>query len=132
LNQMNGPYLLDTNVAIAILENDHSVTRVLQPDSSYFLPCIALGELYYGAFKSGKIQHNLERIGTFVKLVPVLPCDLVTCRFYGEIMALLRKKGRPIPTNDIWIAAIAQQRKLTLLTRDKHFKVVETIRISVF
>jgi tRNA(fMet)-specific endonuclease VapC len=130
LSQVNGRYLLDTNIAIAILENDHSVFHIFQPGCSYFLPCIAVGELFFGAFNSGRIQHNLERIKTLVKVIPVLPCDLDTSHSYGEIMALLRKKGKPIPTNDIWIAALAWQQKLTLLTRDKHFKEVDIIQSS--
>lgn len=128
---MNGRYLLDTNIAIAILENDHSVSQLFQPGSAYFLSCTAVGELYFGAFNSGRIQHNLERIHALIKLIPVLPCDHDTSHSYGEIMALLRKKGKPIPTNDIWIAAVARQRKLTLLTRDRHFKEVDVIQSSV-
>ena len=128
---MNGPYLLDTNVAIAIMENDRSVTSRIHSGLPYFLPCIAVGELFYGAFKSGRIRHNLERIRSLVSIIQVLPCDLDTSECYGEIVTRLRKKGRPIPANDIWIAAIAQQRKLTLLTRDKHFTEVETIHATV-
>src|SRR5437016_11145650 len=111
---MNGPYLLDTNIAIAIIENDHSVTSKIHPDLLHFLPCIAVGELFYGAFKSGRIRHNLERIRSLINIIQVLPCDLGTSELYGEIATRLRKKGRPIPANDIWIAAIAQQSKLTL------------------
>ncbi|PYP87551.1 MAG: VapC toxin family PIN domain ribonuclease [Candidatus Angelobacter sp. Gp1-AA117] len=128
---MNGQYLLDTNIVIAVLENDHSLSQIFLPGSSYFLPCIVVGELYFGAFNSGRVQHNINRIKSLVKAVPVLPCDLNTSYSYGEIMALLRKKGKPIPSNDIWIAAIAHQQKLTLLTRDKHFKEVDIIRSSV-
>jgi tRNA(fMet)-specific endonuclease VapC len=56
--------------------------------------------------------------------VTVLPCDATTARLYGEIKASLRSKGRPIPENDIWNAAVAQQHGLSLVTRDEHFNNV--------
>lgn len=49
---------------------------------------------------------------------------------YGNIKAVLRKKGKPIPEDDIWIAAIAQRHKLILVTRDKHFKEIESLRLN--
>ena len=53
-----------------------------------------------------------------------------TAMYYGEIMANLFKKGKPIPTNDVWIAAIAKQHKLTIITKDKHFKEIEGITVK--
>ena len=61
----------------------------------------------------------------FAESCSVLICDTETSRQYGEIKNLLRAKGRPIPENDIWIAAIAKQHKLTLVSRDDHFKEIE-------
>jgi len=55
----------------------------------------------------------------------VLACDQATAREYGQIKARLRAKGRPLPENDIWIAAIARLHGLTLVTRDQHFREVE-------
>jgi tRNA(fMet)-specific endonuclease VapC len=62
----------------------------------------------------------------------VLPLNADTAKRYGEIKNLLRTKGRPIPENDLWIAAIAQQYDLTLVTRDPHFKSVEKLKIEVW
>ena len=61
----------------------------------------------------------------FAESCSVLICDTETSRQYGEIKNLLRAKGRPTPENDIWIAAIAKQHKLTLVSRDDHFKEIE-------
>jgi len=61
----------------------------------------------------------------FAESCSVLICDTETSRQYGEIKNLLRAKGRPIPENDIWIAAIAKQHELTLVSRDEHFKEIE-------
>ncbi|GAA6622656.1 PIN domain-containing protein [Scytonema sp. NUACC26] len=57
-------------------------------------------------------------------------CDLVTATQYGQIRNLLRQKGRPIPDNDIWIAAVAIQYQLTLISRDAHFQEVEGLWVE--
>jgi tRNA(fMet)-specific endonuclease VapC len=59
-----------------------------------------------------------------------LKVDEETSLAYGNIKAALRKKGKPIPENDIWIAAIAEQHKLIVITRDKHFKEIESIKLK--
>ena len=87
--------------------------------------------MYYGARKSGRIQQNLERIEEFVTNVTVIACDTDTARQYGDIKNRLRVKGRPLPENDIWIAAIAQEHNLTLVTRDNHFNHVDGIKIQM-
>ncbi len=58
-----------------------------------------------------------------------LVCDNITARFYGDIKTLLRRKGRPIPDNDIWIASTTRQHLLTLVTRDEHFDDVDDLPI---
>ena len=60
-----------------------------------------------------------------MKLSTVITIDQDTAKHYGEIIASLYKKGKPIPTNDVWIAAIARQYEFTLITRDKHFNEIE-------
>jgi len=128
----HGGFLLDTNIVIGILEQDASITNRLDPSAQLFLPCIAMGELFYGAHNSGRVQHNLARLGKLSKSFPVLPCDLGTADTYGKLKTALRKKGRPIPDNDIWIAAIAEQQRLTLLTRDIHFQEFATLSVQVW
>ena len=122
---MNGRFLLDTNIVIAIFSNDNSVMEPLEMAEEVFVPIIVLGELYYGAQKSNKVESNLARINEFAENCSVFICDTETSRQYGEIKNLLRAKGRPIPENDVWIAAIAKQHKLTLVSRDDHFKEIE-------
>jgi predicted nucleic acid-binding protein len=70
------------------------------------------------------------QIDGFVAKTPVLVSDLETAKKYGIIKDKLRKKGRPLPENDIWIAALALQYDLVLLTRDAHFQQIEMIKIS--
>jgi tRNA(fMet)-specific endonuclease VapC len=122
---MNGRFLLDTNIVIAIFSNDNLVLEPLEMAAEVFVPVIVLGELYYGAQKSTKVESNLARIKEFAESCSVLICDTETSRQYGEIKNLLRDRGRPIPENDIWIAAVAKQHELTLVSRDDHFKEIE-------
>ena len=126
---MNGKYLLDTNVVIALFANDSAVKNNLAKADEVFIPSIAIGELCFGARKSARVEENLERIDEFVANNVVLACDAETARRCGEIKNVLRVKGHPIPENDIWIAAIALQHDLTLATRDTHFGEIENLRV---
>jgi tRNA(fMet)-specific endonuclease VapC len=121
---MNGKFLLDTNIVIALFANDAKVTQNLQTALEIFLSITVLGELYYGAKNSARASQNLSTIHTFAKQVTLLSCDAVTAQYYGDIKSELRSKGQPIPENDIWIAATALQHNLTLVTRDNHFQSV--------
>ncbi len=99
-------------------------------ESEVFVSSTALGELYYGARKSAHATANLARIEQFAAAVEVLSIDALTAQLYGQIRDRLRLKGRPIPENDIWIAATAIQHSLPLATRDDHFKEVDALAIE--
>lgn len=124
--------LLDTNVLIASLRNEQAVSRRLaeRPPESLFVPVIALGELYFGARKSARPEENLTRFEEFTAEFDVLPCDEATARIYALVRDTLRRKGRPIPENDIWISAVALQNDLLLVSRDSHFEYVEGLRLE--
>lgn len=130
--QMNGRFLLDTNIIIAFFAGQDSIHKRLEQAAEVFVPCIVLGELYYGAYKASRAKVNLERIDEFTIDSAILGCDTGTAREYGSIKNKLLRKGRPIPENDIWVAAIAQQHDLTLVTRDKHFGEVEGLKQEVW
>lgn len=102
----------------------------MQNCHNVFLTSPVIGELYYGARKSDRILENLRRINTFVKEHFFLSCDLETANWYGIIKERLQHKGSPIPDNDIWIAAIAMQYGLILVTRDAHFDAVESLQVE--
>ena len=130
--QNSGDFLLDTNIIVAILNRDHSITRQLTPEMSLFVPAIALGEILSGAHRSGRVHENLEAAKSIPTSFPVLPCNKGTAEKYGSLHASLKKRGKPIPDNDVWIAAIAYQRGLTLITRDSHFKYIESVAILLW
>lgn len=126
---MSGKYLLDTtNIIVALFADEAVVKNKLAQANEVFMPSIAIGELCYGARKSGRVQANLARIDELVANSTVLGCDAETARQYGEVKNKLRLKGRPLPENDIWIAALASQHDLILVTRDAHFQAVENLR----
>ena len=91
---------------------------------------IVLGELYYGAEKSTRVDENIQRIDEFASSTALIGCNQETARQYGQIKNALRAKGRPIPENDIWIAAQTLQYKLTLVARDGHFQEIDTISLE--
>lgn len=126
---MSDVYLLDANAAIALMNGDASIAVVLSQNAAY-VPSIVLGELYYGAEKSGRVEQNLQRVDEFAANRSVLVCDGETARIYGRLYYQLRAKGKPIPENDVWIAAIALQHHLTLLTRDVHFNEVDNLPVQ--
>jgi tRNA(fMet)-specific endonuclease VapC len=125
---MSGRYLLDTNIIIALFKSEASIINNLVQANEVFVPSIAIGELHYGARKSGRSQKNLDRIDEFVANNTVIECDANTARQYGDVKNRLRIKGRPLPENDVWIAALALQHNLTLVTRDAHFQQVDSLQ----
>ena len=128
---MSGKFLLDTNVVIALFGGDSVVVDFLNDAAEVFVPSIVIGELCYGARKSSRVEDNLARIDDFAASNVILSCDTETAYRYGEVKDRLRQKGRPIPENDIWIAAIAFQHELTLLTSDMHFAEVENLGLRM-
>lgn len=124
---MTGRYLLDTNIIIALFADEEIVKDNLAQASEVFIPSIVIGELYYGARKSRRVEKNLARVDELVAGSTVLMCDAETARQYGEVKNKLRLKGRPLPENDVWITALTLQHALILVTRDA-FQEVENLQ----
>ena len=99
--------------------------------TSQFLPVICLGEYRAGVIRS-KSRAELERwLDMLEQSRAVLRVESETARCYADIFANLRGRGRMIPLNDVWIAALALQHKMPLLSRDKHFDEVRNVtRVS--
>ncbi|HEV2687934.1 MAG TPA: type II toxin-antitoxin system VapC family toxin [Bryobacteraceae bacterium] len=126
-----GRFLLDTNIVIALLAGDQSVSSNLDQASEVFIPAIVLGELFFGAAKSGRPSENTGRVERFAAGRSILSCDIDVAREYGRLRQRLRGgKGKPLPENDIWIAATAKYHELILVTRDRHFREVENLAIA--
>jgi tRNA(fMet)-specific endonuclease VapC len=127
---MNGRYLLDTNAVIALLKAEKPIQDLLAETEEVFLGITVLGELYFGAQKSERVKSNLAEIEEFAATCTVLDCTQETARQYGRVKRGLRQRGRPIPENDLWVAATALQYGLVLLTHDGHFDEVEGLSLA--
>ncbi|MEP7364284.1 MAG: type II toxin-antitoxin system VapC family toxin [Acidobacteriota bacterium] len=125
-----GRFLLDTNIIIDLLAGAQAVHSHLEEAVEVFLPAIALGELFFGAAKSGRPAENLAKIERFASGRAIVPCDLDVAREYGRVKQRLKEQGRPIPENDIWIAATAIRHEMTLVTRDGHFNAVDGLQLA--
>ena len=125
---MSGRLLLDTNIVIALFADEATIRDKLSQANEVFIPSIVIGELCYGARKSRQVEANLARVDELIASTTILECNAETAWQYGEIKDTLRLKGRPLPENDVWIAALALQYGLVLVTRDAHFKEVTSIQ----
>ena len=126
---MNGSKIaLDTNQAIAILNKGIKVDKVPAYDEIY-LPVPVVGELRFGALNSQHQTENMERIEKLVRRCEVLPIDEQTTSVYARIRRDLKHKGRPIPGNDVWIAALCLQHGIPLATSDHHFSAVAELQL---
>lgn len=121
---MPGELLVDTSVAVDYMRGQSAAVRVINAASRLYAPSIVLGELLHGAERSPRRADSLAGVERFTAQVEVLPVDEETAYHYSDIRASLSKKGRPIPENDIWIAAVGRQHQLTVVTRDSHFTEV--------
>ena len=119
-----GSVLLDTNVVVAHLRNDPDLTARLRGTPAIYVPWVVLGELHYGAFRAQRREAQLALIRDFLQTTTLLMPDQTTSETYGRVKAELAETGRLIPDNDIWIAAMARQFDLPLVTRDSHFAAV--------
>jgi tRNA(fMet)-specific endonuclease VapC len=124
---MAGRYLMDTNAVIALFAEESGVIRVVGDADEVLISIVVLGELYFGARKSGRTRANIQKVDELAASGAIAGADTETARLYALVKNGLRTKGKPIPENDIWIAAAALQHGLTLLTRDAHFQHVDDL-----
>ena len=122
---------LDTNAYSDFMRGVPERVRVVRTAGRIYVPLIVLGELRAGFAAGSREQENLETLRKFLASprVAVLSPDETTTEHYARIFLQLRKKGAGIPTNDLWIAALARQHDVDLCTSDAHFQHVEGLRL---
>ena len=116
-----GRVLVDTNVVIAYFRGEKDLHHRFTGVIPVCVPWVVLGELHFGAQRARRRQEQLDCIGDLLAYAEVLFADRETPEVYGQVKADLARIGKPIPENDIWIAAMARQYGLPLATRDGHF-----------
>ncbi len=119
--------LLDTNRLSDVLAGVTEVLSVVEGATEVHVPVIVLGEIRCGFLRGAQRAKNEERLRWFLSrdTVHVASVTSVTSQFYATISADLRKRGTPIPTNALWIAALTLECDLAIYTRDQHFGKVQ-------
>lgn len=129
--KMNGnEACLDTNIVIDMLRGRKDIADKITTLEKVYVPIPVLGERYLGAENSSRKAHHLAQIDVLLSLSEVIHTSNETAKIYGWIKVQLKKKGKPIPENDIWIAALAMEHDLTLITRDQHFTYLPELVIK--
>jgi tRNA(fMet)-specific endonuclease VapC len=121
--------ILDTNAFSAFVDGDEKLLGALQNEPELALPIVALGEFLYGIAQSRRRAAYELWLRTNLGLFDLLPIVRKTAESYSEIRRELKTAGEPIPTNDLWIAAIARTQRMPLATRDPHFRVIRSLEI---
>lgn len=119
--------MLDTNAYAALMRGHREVAETVRRSERVLLSSIVAGELLYGFHHGSRYDENAAHLDAFLgsSVVELLPVTLTTADRFGRIAAALRRKGRPIPTNDVWIAAQAFESGADLLSSDQHFSEIE-------
>lgn len=119
--------IIDTNALSAFFEGDKAIVSLLASADEVCLPVIVIGEYRYG-LRGSKLRKKLEpQLMSFAKSCTVLCVLESTTSFYATVRQGLKKQGTPIPENDVWIAALALEYSLPVLSKDRHFEGVKTI-----
>ena len=124
------PVALDTNAYAAFKRGDEQIVAVLQHAPTIIVCATVLGELL-GGFAAGQREStNRNELTQFLSTprVNVVPSTTATAVLYALVYAALRRKGQPIPTNDLWIAASSLEYGAVLLTLDAHFQNIDGLR----
>ena len=123
-------YLIDTKIVIEICDGNKKYADKLRKQKEFFFPVIAVGELFTGINRIANKAKHLKLLTDFLTLTTTINIDITTAKHYGDIIVSLYKKGKPIPTNDVWIAALTIQYNFTVASKDNHFKEIEGLEFE--
>ena len=120
--------ILDTNALSAVADGESSVVTHIGKAERIAVPVVVLGEYRFGIAQSRHRASYESWLKEWIAVVMVLNIDEETTHSYSAIGLELKKEGKPIPANDLWIAALCRQHSLPLLSRDRHFDVICGLR----
>ena len=125
--------LVDTNIYVAFKRNEQRVVDLLRRTEYIGMNSVILGELLAGFRCGTREKENRRELEQFLDSprINILSVDETTAEFYACVFRTLREKGRPIPTNDLWVAASAMQHGLALATLDEHFSQVDGLLLAM-
>src|SRR5436189_3488589 len=108
-------------------EGEPGLESVLRQATQVGIPVIVLGEYRFGIAQSRNRTHYEQWMSEYLPGFRILDIDEQTAHHYAEVRVELKKDGKPIPSNDVWIAALCRQHSLPVLSRDRHFDAVAGI-----
>ncbi len=129
------PILLDTNAYAAFKRGDADMVEIIQHVEKIAISPIVLGELFSGFDSGNRSNQNRNELKQFLQSsrVSIYGMTSDTAHFYSHVYLMLKAKGNPIPTNDMWIAAQALENGFAVCTYDKHFSVLDgLLTVSTF
>ncbi len=122
---------LETNAYVALARGETWALEPVRRSESVFLPVVTLAELRAGFLCGKKTENNEKNLTSFLNTprVAVSEVNEETTHIYARLFTFLRQQGKPIPTNDLWIAALTVQENAQLLTMDQHFDYLPQLSI---
>jgi predicted nucleic acid-binding protein len=120
--------ILDTDALSAFVDGDAGVGGILRRENRAAIPVIALGEFRYGISGSRHRAAYEKWLADHLSSFDILAVTEETAVVYAAVRIALKQAGHPIPANDAWIAALALEHRLPVLSRDQHFDVVRGLR----
>lgn len=124
-----GSVMLDTTVVVGYFRRDPALHKKIDQVGDVYLPLVVLGELFYGAYKSANPIKMLAQVKEFLSGCILVYPNQTTADLYGQIKTELAVAGKPIPQNDLWVAAAAKELDLPLATRDQHFSWISGLSV---
>ncbi len=124
--------ILDTNALSAWSEGLQTIKAPLVSAPRLVVPSVVLGEFYFGIRQSRHRRRYEEWLRRYLPLAEIAAVNSATANAYADVRPGLKRAGRPIPPNDAWIAALALQHSLPVLSNDGHFDAVEGVRRIAF
>ena len=123
--------LLDTNAFAALFRGDQEILEILAKAERVYASAIVIGELEAGFRGGSRYAENLALLERFLArpTVEILPVSRDTGNCFGRVKSALKAKGKPLPINDVWLAAQCLETGAVLVTYDQHFAVVDGLRI---
>ena len=127
------PLVIDTNVLIELFEHNYKLPDMFRRYDRIHLPATVIGEYKAGITDSQLGRMNSRKLADYLKheTVDAVPTTDATAEVYAKVFKALKEQGRPIPQNDMWIAASALEHGADILTFDEHFRAVPMLTVII-
>ncbi len=121
--------IFDTNALSAFADGDAGLRQIIETETDLGVPVIVLGEYLFGIRRSRHHSRYQDWLEQNRRIFLLLPIEAETAYAYSEVRSELKAAGHPIPSNDLWIAALARQHRFPIVSRDRHFAAVRGVHV---